>query len=235
MTDATPLAPPRPERAERRRLALDVLAVLALAVLPDVVRAMLGVAEGRDFREPMPGFAGLWLLVRAAQVSLPLWLLVRRSGEPLSRVGFARTNPFVTLVAGVSLWIAWYVVLYFTWPLLPGADEARAAGGGPAVRLPLKDPLLGTLTAAGVLANAFAEEFAMRGVLIDRLERLTGSRVVAVVASAVAFASYHLYQGRLAVSALFLFGVLLGAAFVWKRRLAPLVIAHVVSDLPALL
>jgi hypothetical protein len=67
--------------------------------------------------------------------------------------------------------------------------------------------------------------------LITRLEELLQSRGKAVVLAAVAFASYHAYQGVAGVVATFLMGLTFGAAYLGLRRIWPLVIGHALYNI----
>ncbi|HVT28327.1 MAG TPA: CPBP family glutamic-type intramembrane protease [Lacipirellulaceae bacterium] len=79
------------------------------------------------------------------------------------------------------------------------------------------------------------EELIARAYLIPRLERLLGSTFGSVVVSAVVFALLHWFRGAIIMWNAFLIGLIYGTAFVWTRRLWPVVIAHALTDFAVLL
>ncbi len=223
---AVVLSPP----VSRARLLAEVGVVLALAVLPDLARAIYDLASPGEPVDLGTPTANAFLLVRSLSVAGPLLYVVARSGIPASAVGLARSSWASVLLGGLLLWAAGHWMHVFTWKWLPGDPYART------VHIVHASGVWETLLLlAMVTANAFAEELAMRGFLIDRLVRLTGRRGVALLLSSACFASYHLYQGVHGASGAFLFGLLQGLAFLWTRRLWPLVAAHALSGAMAFL
>lgn len=80
-------------------------------------------------------------------------------------------------------------------------------------------------------ANAFAEEFAMRGLLLTLLIRLWNSRLWAVIVSSACFASYHIYYGLYGMQWIFIMGLFFGISFVVMRRLWPIILCHFAFNL----
>jgi membrane protease YdiL (CAAX protease family) len=83
--------------------------------------------------------------------------------------------------------------------------------------------------------NAFFEELIVRAYLMMEIKELTGSTVLAVMSSVVVQASYHLYYGWMgALSVAFMF-LTLAIYFARSRQALPIVIAHEIFDLYALI
>lgn len=88
--------------------------------------------------------------------------------------------------------------------------------------------LVMTSIRAGVI-----EEVISVGYLVTRLERLGWGSRLAVGASALLRATYHVYQGWGGFVGNLALGLFFGAVFVRRRRTWPLVIAHLVIDVAA--
>lgn len=221
-----PAPRPPPDAATRRRLAIDVAVVLALAVVPDVVSAVWSLVVYGPQLPPSTIGGEIYLIARSLQVALPLLYLHVRSGDPLSLLGLVRTPLGWVLGGGLLIW-------GLDTGLAIATQEALglAPPGDPSV---MHDPPRGWLLLWRILgdaANAFAEELAMRAFLFDRLERLTGRTGFAIVVSALCFASYHVYQGDSGFVFALQSGLLWGAVFAITRRLGPLVVAHALTNL----
>lgn len=108
---------------------------------------------------------------------------------------------------------------------------------------PLKDPtfLLPKLFSDKIvwavlaLVVAFAEEAAFRGYALTRLEVVTGSRAVAVIAVSLGFSAGHLYQGVGGVLVIFVYGLMFAALFYRTGSIWPGIVAHFLQDLTPML
>lgn len=83
------------------------------------------------------------------------------------------------------------------------------------------------------LRAGLGEEVVVVGYLFDRLKAIGWQPWVIVVAAAVLRGTYHLYQGFGGFFGNIAMGLIFGALYLWKGRLAPLIIAHVVIDITA--
>jgi len=215
----------------RRREALEVYAVILLAVLPDLVNAMFS----HPGTAPVSSAAlSVSLLMRSTQVSIPVLYIIYRSGEGWAPFGFLRFRPFLDLAEGVLLTVGAMVA----------SSVARSAAG---YIFPKADPgvhryfngvfktsgagLL--LLALAIAANSVAEELVTRSFMIHRLEKLSKSKAWAVWGSSLLFASYHVYEGSAAALTILFVGLVFGFYFVANRRIAPLIIAHTLYNLIA--
>lgn len=83
--------------------------------------------------------------------------------------------------------------------------------------------------------NPFFEELVVRAFFMTELRALTGSALIAVLASALFQTSYHIYQGAfVALSYLPLF-LIFSFYFARTRRVFPVILAHMFFDVTALL
>jgi membrane protease YdiL (CAAX protease family) len=83
------------------------------------------------------------------------------------------------------------------------------------------------------LRAGIGEEVIVVGYLFDRLKSLGWTPWVIITAAAILRGTYHLYQGFGGFVGNIAMGLVFGALYAWKRRLAPLVIAHVIIDTAA--
>ena len=169
-------------------------------------------------------------------------LVIRRSGEPWSKFGLRKFQPGTDLGLGA---IAFLLVLGV---YLVGSDALRAVLDlfyTPyevrqllAHHTRIVHPVDGIEAAMGVITMicvSFTEELVMRGYLIPRMEQLLRWTWCGVLVSAGVFAYGHLYQGIGGAWQAFGFGVVFGVVFVYTRRIWPLVGAHALIDIIAML
>jgi uncharacterized protein len=147
----------------------------------------------------------------------------------LRSIGFRRPS-WVTFVGAAVLvliahypqnWLAEEIVNY-----LHLADSDAGNSTGSAIDTsPLWYKVL-LLTRA-----AFAEEVIFRGYLIERMEDLTGSRILACLASVALFTYAHLaLWGLTSLVYVVIAGLLLTIAYQWRRDLWMTIIAHWLID-----
>lgn len=104
------------------------------------------------------------------------------------------------------------------------------------------DPAYGGLTARQVfghpsilaipliLLNPFFEELIVRAYLMTEVSALTGSWLLAGIASVLLQTSYHLYYGWGTALALGWQFAVFAAYYAWRRRIAPVIVAHGIFD-----
>jgi len=170
--------------------------------------------------------------VRSAVVSALVLYLLWRSGDPWEWFGLSRprwSDLVMGILVALAVGVAHRVVLATIWMPLPTAwKESVDSGHGFAVQGSAAE---WALSVTAQLANGFAEELSMRAYLLLRLRQLRGSAATALLLSSLLFATYHLYQGPWGCISAFVYGVLLGLAFLKIRRLWPVALAHAAGNL----
>ncbi|MFM6968315.1 MAG: CPBP family intramembrane glutamic endopeptidase [Microbacteriaceae bacterium] len=83
------------------------------------------------------------------------------------------------------------------------------------------------------LRAGIGEEVIVVGYLFNRLKQIGWSPWVIVVSAAVLRGTYHLYQGFGGFAGNIAMGLVFGALYLWKGRLLPLIVAHVIIDVTA--
>ena len=153
-----------------------------------------------------------------------LWII--RSGEklPLSSIGLRFDK------------IGWTLLWSLVGLVLLGAATAAAFGLLGVLKLkyissnpthfvaPMWVVLL-TVLRAGIVEETF-----YRGYAIERLQALTGSRVVAVAVPLVAFALFHYRGGIAGILIALVLGAVLTGFYLWKRNLLANIVAHFLID-----
>jgi membrane protease YdiL (CAAX protease family) len=205
----------------RVQLALGVL--LAVAGPPCVAIACRWIAP--PVVANMIGQATLLLLAGAVVV------LARRNQIAWEQLG-VRAPDVITGLGGVALAL---VYMFVVWPALARALPARgtaevARGVDLVAALPLWNRI------AAVLIGGFVEEALFRGYAIAALHRLTQRPWLAGLLATVCFSYAHVPMWGVAMStALLLPGAIGTAIYLWRRDLALLIIAHVITDAAGLL
>lgn len=173
-----------------------------------------------------------WLCLRALGMSLLVALMVWRDGQGPAQLGLARAGLGLELLLGVPATLgAYFVQIAAALPLALLAALLKLTAKEAAARTEVATALAGTglslpvFAAAMVLVTGF-EELAFRGFLVPRLRVLVGRWSFAVVLSAILFGMGHFYEGSLAVVQTALLGVYFGVVFLYRGRLASVMVAH---------
>ncbi|MFM7718769.1 MAG: CPBP family intramembrane glutamic endopeptidase [Actinomycetota bacterium] len=219
-----------------RVLREEVVVVLSLSILASAVYAFLSLLEAPIRGETVVSVSQTASFLRhlanfvfgLAPVALVLHL-VRRSGEGPAALGLRSVRPRRDVAAGVGL-----------------AAVLGAGGAGLYLlavelgvnRFVVPAPPAGYWWTVPVLLMtavraALLEEIVAVGYLVTRLRQAGRAEVVAVGASALLRAAYHLYQGWGGFLGNLVLGAVFGAFFVRTRRTWPLVVAHALIDVGA--
>ena len=173
------------------------------------------------------------LVARSIQVSLPILLIMQLRNVCWADYGFVSFRPLKDAAIALGLTVLCYFANYALVILLYnlGLDYSGDSNAIPRMTTEASISLASILLImAASAANGFCEELAMRSYLITRLSELYGSKVVAVAATSVFFAAYHIYQGRYGVIFALVVGLILGTYFARTKRFWPIAIAHFLMD-----
>lgn len=210
--------------------AWQLVVVFCLAVLPHQLSAIRSLVDPGNL-----SFLGIQcrLIVGSLQVTLPLLAIIHLSKADWREFGIVRPHWAWDVGFAILIWmtaevtslaaIAWADKWAWTKFIAPATETIPR----PATALDFAVLLI------GCLANGFAEELAMQGVLLTRLERCLRSTWQAILLTAVLFASYHIYQGSRSAIAITAFGLVQACSFCILRRLWPLCLAHALADVLA--
>lgn len=230
---------PAAAHAERRRLWIEIFAILSVGVVPHLIHGI------SSFVGAQPQAAGVqWnapnfflSLGVGAIPSIACGLFIAWSSrEHPSTFGFVRPKPawdivlvVAALVGAYASWwaysasVGYYMQLFGTTPTVN--DSITTSMVPPAS---LSDHML---FVASYVLNAAGEEIVLWAVLFTRVEKLLRVPVLDVLIVACVFASYHIYQGVFACGAIAFHGLVVGLLFRTTRRILPLIIAHATWDL----
>jgi membrane protease YdiL (CAAX protease family) len=172
-------------------------------------------------------------IVQEITALLLLGYVLSRTGRRFRDIGLRWSLRDVGL--GFVVAIASYTAYAFGYTALRLIHSAMY--GSPIPHTPAKEIFghLGFVAIPFMLINPFFEELIVRAYLMTELIDLTGSSVVAIAVSVALQFSYHLYYGWWTAFSLafqFLVFALFFAAF---RRALPIITAHALFDLQALL
>jgi membrane protease YdiL (CAAX protease family) len=192
-------------------------ALLAVPLIAFGFRQLFGPATA--------GVAVMRELAIIACAALVVWIIRSRERLPLASINLVPLPPgrlaLWTLVAligcAVALVIGMLCVQFFDL-------RFGSAPGTVSVKLPM------WVTVLVVLRAGIVEELFYRGYAINRLQALSGSKVVAVVVPLLIFAIFHYTQGAGGVLISLLMGAVLTAIYLWKRNLLIVMLAHFLVD-----
>jgi membrane protease YdiL (CAAX protease family) len=155
--------------------------------------------------------------------------LAWRSGEGLEPFGLERPSLRRDAVPGAALGAVVAAVGVAIYLVAVGLKVNRFVVPVPPLGHWWTIPVL----ALGAVQAGLLEEVIVAGYLIRRLRQFGWTPPVAVAASALLRASYHLYQGWGGFAGNLALGALFGTIFVRTRRTWSLVVAHASVDLLA--
>jgi len=208
------------EVPRRKVLWLEVGAMFALADLGLLAQYML-YGRGTYFAEFSSPRYNVQLLFTTLGILLPLVFVLWISGDRWSFFGLSR------LRFNDCVWIRVLLALGFLSSMLYAApiNSPELAELGDWYSRPIT-PTSKITALATLSVTAVWEEVYYRGYLVTRLEELTKNVWMGVVVSSMLFAAGHIYQGPRGVLFTLGFGLLYGIAFVHRRSVWPLAIAH---------
>lgn len=190
---------------------------LATQELFDLLYQLLGVASG------------------LAPVALVVWLVWRDSAPRLGVIGLGWSDGFSWRKMRHEIAVGFGLAALIGIPGIGVYLAARALNIGVTVVPTALDAHWWTVPVLilWALRAGLGEEIVVVGYLFDRLKSIGWSPWFIVVAAAVLRGTYHLYQGFGGFVGNIAMGLIFGAFFLWKKRLAPLIIAHVLIDITA--
>jgi membrane protease YdiL (CAAX protease family) len=214
---------PVPRLVSGRALWGEIIAVLAVGIVPSLVSAVYMPASAVS----LPFWVdALDLTVLSACKAFVTLYLIYRSGEPWARFGLGRPKRWDPLLGVGMFLLAEGLWLFFCSQIRWGSAPEEP---NPFPRPKVPEDYLMMVFEFG--ASGFAEELIARAYLVTRLEQALRSRIAAVLLSAALFASYHCYQGASGVASMLAFGILYAVAFVFIRRVWPLAIGHALCNI----
>jgi membrane protease YdiL (CAAX protease family) len=223
---------------KRREILLEMIAVVLAFVLPflySAVRLFL-----RPGSAPKYGFIEHSLLSLLGMVSMmPIILyVVWKSGEGFERFGLRAWRWGVDTATAVIVFLLWMGTALPQLAFLQYTPSFYAYSLR-IMELNRTSPPVGVweivMLAVLQIANAFREEFVLRGYLITRCEDMRWPALVTVLVPALLFSSYHIYEGPVATVAILLCGIFNGIAYKLCRSIWPLVVLHALWNMRAVL
>lgn len=232
------------DRSARIRLRWETWIVLALAIIPSSLYAIISLAERatRDValadqtttlnasRDVRPLFDALLQLMSIATdlvpVALVIWLLWTPAVSGFRKLGLDASQPLRDTGQGFLLAACIGIpgILFYL--------ATRAFGLTLSVEASAQEMTWWTviLLLLAALRAALLEEVVVVGYLVTRLRELGWATWQIIVASSLLRGSYHLYQGPGMAFGNVAMGALLSWWFLRKGRVGGLVVAHFILD-----
>jgi membrane protease YdiL (CAAX protease family) len=164
-------------------------------------------------------------LVLFAMVAGLLCIVQRGEKQPLTSIGLRVDHPGKSVAWGLLLAVIALVITVGLYLLLPMVGLSFGSSDGHASR-----PSLWVVTLVMLRAGVLEEVF-YRGYAIERLERFTRHRWIAVVIPLAAFGAAHYRQGAGGIVAAVVLGGLFTIAYLKRRDLVTNITGHFLVDL----
>jgi membrane protease YdiL (CAAX protease family) len=190
---------------------------LATQELFDLVYQVLGVVSG------------------LAPVALVVWLVWRDTPPRLGAIGLGWSDGFSWRRMRHEIAVGFGLAALIGVPGIGVYLAARALNLGVTVVPTALDAHWWTIPVLVLwaLRAGIGEEVIVVGYLFDRLRSIGWTPWVIVAGAAVLRGTYHLYQGFGGFAGNIAMGLIFGTIYLRTKRLAPLIIAHVIIDITA--
>ncbi|QYK52169.1 MAG: CPBP family intramembrane metalloprotease [Fimbriimonadaceae bacterium] len=221
--------PPIVDLNKERRL--EILAVLAMLVVPGIVESLLSFAYSIKMS---PMISNTNVLTRSVCTLAILWLLLRRSPWSLADHGLGKLIPkyfWQAAILVVLMFVAYYVYGDFYWAVHSVFPQVEFQPWLNTQLFQQSKGLAVLILVPAMIANSFVEEIAIRGILQTHLVHFTRSVGAGILVSTLAFTSYHLYQGIFPLIDIFVLGIIFAWSRIQFRSLWPAIIAHTVYNI----
>jgi membrane protease YdiL (CAAX protease family) len=218
--------------ADRRRRWFELTLVLTIVFGRYVLYSVYVLAIGRTGPRPLNSVRCASGLFQDTICLLLVGYVLSRRAKRFFDLGL-KWSPRA-LLSGLGVAIGAFLCSSIGYLIVHSVHHAAsvAASNVATVQTPVERPSL--LAIPFVLLNPFFEELIVRAYLMTEVGELTGSWTVAVLASVLLQASYHLYygwDGALYLSFQFLF---FSIYYAKTRKAMPVIVAHGIFDLRAL-
>lgn len=236
-----------------RRIQAEILVVLALSYGMSALYSLVGIANRLSQPTPLSQqtatinrplatqelFDLLYQLLGVASglapVALVLWLVWSDKSPRFASIGLGRANGFSWKNLAREFGAGFGLAALIGIPGIGVYLAARALNLGVTVVPTALDAHWWTVPVLilWALRAGLGEEIIVVGYLFDRLKVIGWTPWVIVVAATVLRGTYHLYQGFGGFAGNIAMGLIFGAIYLRTKRLAPLIIAHVLIDITA--
>lgn len=210
---------------------LDIVVIFGLSLTFEVFLVAIGAPEALAACWPEVGILGVNALMGLFNLLLVFGVLQVRL-QPLAAIGLDSSLNLRTLGAAALAIPACYAAS-MTGALIYAAATGFDAEGMLAEKGDLAD-LVASIPIRWILPFSLFvgihEEILFRGFYLSRVRALSGSGVVAVIATSVVFGLLHFYQGWLGIVQTTMIGLALAVVVTFARSLWPAIIAHAVFD-----
>lgn len=201
--------------------AVGLLLALGLFSLP--------FGSWMHYSASLPGRVGYELAVWTWVAAMLLYVrLVER--RPLSSIGFRALgvkDGTISMVAGILILASLALIYYVVFPALHWSESGQVAS---VLALPY------WLNVLIVVRAAVSEEILFRGYPIERLQELTGSRLIAGVVPCAVFTFDHVgFWGWHHIFIAGTAGAALTLLYLWRRNIWVNMLAHFIVDAAAFL
>ena len=165
---------------------------------------------------------------------LLVWFLKARDWT-WEQFGLAKNSPISDTGMGVLLFVAAYAAWFVVWNVTARLSPELALTMAAISKSVIAGHIPPTTSIAASVTNGVFEEFFVVGYVMSALARSNKSAWFCINVSTALRLSYHLYQGPLGVLSVVPTGLIFAFWFARTRRLWPLMFAHILMDMTALL
>lgn len=213
--------------SDRRTMIGDVALLACVGVVPHLLQCVSFYASPNESSASFVGQSITIIAYSLPSIAAAGYVMVR-SREGPAAFGLKKPHAGIDLGLGLLLFaLALVVERSLAYPLLALLDGVGLVrdSEGEGLFTPARGAWQHALVVPTQLSNAAGEELILCALNV-RLAHLLRNRVAAVVIVALAFASYHLYQGVYSATLIFFGGLIQQTAFIATRRVWPNVLSH---------
>jgi membrane protease YdiL (CAAX protease family) len=236
-----------------RRIQAEILVVLALSYGMSALYSLVGIVNRLSQPTPLSQqtatinrplatqelfdlvYQVLGVVSGLAPVALVVWLVWRDTPPRLGAIGLGWSDGFSWRRMRHEIAVGFGLAALIGVPGIGVYLAARALNLGVTVVPTALDAHWWTIPVLVLwaLRAGIGEEVIVVGYLFDRLRSIGWTPWVIVAGAAVLRGTYHLYQGFGGFAGNIAMGLIFGTIYLRTKRLAPLIIAHVIIDITA--
>lgn len=217
--------------SDRRTMIGDVALLACVGVVPHLLQCVSFYASPHESSMPFVAQSITTIAYSLPSIAAAAYVMTR-SREGPAAFGLKKPHVGIDLGLGLLLFALALIVerslAFPLYALLEGIGLVRESGSEGHFTPPV-GAWQHALVVPTQLSNAAGEELILCALNV-RLVHLLRNRVAAVVIVALAFASYHLYQGVYSAALIFFGGLIHQAAFIASRRVWPNVVSHMAMN-----
>jgi membrane protease YdiL (CAAX protease family) len=220
--------------------------VLFLMVIPNLFNSFVSILNEKPNNIFLPFYvfdlgiySTLSWLIKSLQVSFPVLLLIYINNESFSEYGFNKITvknlckSLIRLLGLTLLFlIALIIIIVIIMAIFYGNNYTEMIEKSEQlIKKANNSPSMILLNIVSIILMAFTEELCFRSYLYINLNKIIKNKWMCIILINILFASYHIYQGIMAVMTAFVMGLVFSIEFKRHNNIYSISIFHTLRNI----